>query len=405
MISFKSRMKTEEIDEFMELFDAFLLILRIKACVPGYVERFGLFFDMESSACSSNFVHLVIIFILLQIYFLIYSVLNFLYQLFGKIYRRIYELCPYFVHKIYIFGETDRHTDSVKKLKKELEGRIKVIEFENGILDYEKLKKEIESETLEKKYGGNLEDLTEFWPPRCVVDATKSLDDDRLLEYGIIPFTFDGEEFSVFNDTINQKLQKLKSKGKLGNIATPFTPKSNQNHNKAIFQMENTNSTSHSLFNKKNIMMKRQQSEVVSYQHNDSPNLNLFNKEKKSENIENIEEILEENDEENTNSLSRNMSKFKNRILRKKSIDNISSRRGIRMFSSSQSSNKINSEDESNIIEDDSSHFQVKEIPTLEFGIKANNRGNFKKKEGVSGGVWGFLKCCTRRYDGDFEKN
>jgi hypothetical protein len=53
-LSFKVKMSQDEVEEFMELFEAMVLILRAKACIPGYLETFSLFVDMEKSTFSSN---------------------------------------------------------------------------------------------------------------------------------------------------------------------------------------------------------------------------------------------------------------------------------------------------------------------------------------------------------------
>jgi hypothetical protein len=58
---------------------------------------------------------------------------------------------------------------------------------------------------LEEKYGGKFENLKEYWPPRCVLDATKTMDENSFLKYGLIPFTFNPVEYGTFYN--NQQMQ------------------------------------------------------------------------------------------------------------------------------------------------------------------------------------------------------
>lgn len=78
---------------------------------------------------------------------------------------------------------------------------IEFIEVDN--LDVGGMKKFIDGEVLEAKYNGDAKDLEEYWPPRCVQDATKTMDENSFLKYGIIPFTFNPVEYESFH--INQQ--------------------------------------------------------------------------------------------------------------------------------------------------------------------------------------------------------
>jgi len=53
-LSLKVKLRSDEVEEFMGLFESFVLILRAQACVPGFLETFSIFIDMEKSACSSS---------------------------------------------------------------------------------------------------------------------------------------------------------------------------------------------------------------------------------------------------------------------------------------------------------------------------------------------------------------
>lgn len=55
IISLKSKIGSSELDEFMLLVHALFFVMRLKACIPVYHERFSVFLDIEKSMCSVNF--------------------------------------------------------------------------------------------------------------------------------------------------------------------------------------------------------------------------------------------------------------------------------------------------------------------------------------------------------------
>jgi hypothetical protein len=54
-----------------------------------------------------------------------------------------------------------------------------------------------------------MDDLGEYWPPRCTEDATKTLDENSLLIYNIVPFTYSVAEFNSFSSSQNVKGKKM----------------------------------------------------------------------------------------------------------------------------------------------------------------------------------------------------
>jgi len=57
----RSKIRSNELDEFTELAIALLLIVRCKACIPGFHERFNLIIDFVNCNCSKSFVNDVMI--------------------------------------------------------------------------------------------------------------------------------------------------------------------------------------------------------------------------------------------------------------------------------------------------------------------------------------------------------
>lgn len=75
--------------------------------------------------------------------------------------------------------------------------------YEN--IEFDKLRLILDHNQLESKYGGDAEDLEEYWPPRCLGDATRTFDENSLIKHLIIPFTYSKEEFKSFCRTTNRK--------------------------------------------------------------------------------------------------------------------------------------------------------------------------------------------------------
>ena len=68
----------------------------------------------------------------------------------------------------------------------------------------------VDPEKVEKKYGGNLENLSDYWPPRYIGDATKTFDEEQMTQIGIIPFTYEKEEFETYQKMADAFKRSLK---------------------------------------------------------------------------------------------------------------------------------------------------------------------------------------------------
>jgi hypothetical protein len=51
-LSLRNRIRTEELDEFMELFEFYLISMRILACVPIYCEKISIWIDFKNATWS-----------------------------------------------------------------------------------------------------------------------------------------------------------------------------------------------------------------------------------------------------------------------------------------------------------------------------------------------------------------
>ena len=154
------------------------MLMRLKACVPIYKERFSIFLDLENSKCSPNFVS----------------------KFFPKLAEFLKYQMPYSVQNCYVFGDwkdtayaRDFLAFQAYLSKSQM---VTFIQLNSG--DSNLLSTYIDPDCVELRMGGKMEDLKEFWPPRCYDDATKTLDEHSFIKFGIIPFTFSDLEFQVF---------------------------------------------------------------------------------------------------------------------------------------------------------------------------------------------------------------
>lgn len=161
----------------MQLVHAMFFVMRLKACVPVYHERFSVYLDIEKSICSKSFIQ------------------RFLDSLseFLKIQM------PYCIQNFYIYGRTEQNHEDFVDFKNYL-SKENMIKF---VIGHDKDKSELENyldiSVIEKRMGGGMDDLTEYWPPRCYEDATKTLDENSLLTYNIVPFTYSNSEFLQYD--------------------------------------------------------------------------------------------------------------------------------------------------------------------------------------------------------------
>ena len=70
----------------------------------------------------------------------------------------------------------------------------------------------VDPDKIEKKYGGCLDNLADYWPPRYIGDATKTFDEEQMNQIGIVPFTYEKEEFESYQNTAD-RLKKAAKNG------------------------------------------------------------------------------------------------------------------------------------------------------------------------------------------------
>lgn len=78
--------------------------------------------------------------------------------------------------------------------------------------NHQKIQYFVDPTKVEKRFGGSASNLTDYWPPRSLLDATKTLDEETLKEHSIIPFLYEEEEYSTYVNVINHQ-SKLNNQG------------------------------------------------------------------------------------------------------------------------------------------------------------------------------------------------
>lgn len=117
---------------------------------------------------------------------------------------------------MYFYGVNEDYEIPLKLFEESIRHMMTVIHFpvnNNGKIEQKLIEEHFNCDFLEQKYGGNLKDLEEFWPPRCLEDATKTLDENSLNFNNIIPFTYNDAEFKSYSfDSINSIQNSKKSR-------------------------------------------------------------------------------------------------------------------------------------------------------------------------------------------------
>lgn len=116
---------------------------------------------------------------------------------------------PFCIDKVFVYYDDEDHREAVEKSFKE--GRPvmdKLVFQKKGNFETENY---FESRFLEQKLGGSHKNLKEYWPPRCIQDATKTLDENDLISFNVIPFTFNEIEIDMYRKTQDTDLSSIPS--------------------------------------------------------------------------------------------------------------------------------------------------------------------------------------------------
>ena len=57
--NFSQKIRSNELEEFFELIDMLVLIVRCKGCIPGHLEKMMIVIDLIDCACSKPFLKMV----------------------------------------------------------------------------------------------------------------------------------------------------------------------------------------------------------------------------------------------------------------------------------------------------------------------------------------------------------
>lgn len=104
---------------------------------------------------------------------------------------------PFAVDTFFVYKEEETRDNSavrsfIKNLKTTLTFEILDPKSKDSIREF------VDPSQIQVTYGGVLEDLKEFWPPRFLGNATHTLNEDDIQNMKLIPFTYDSEVFRAF---------------------------------------------------------------------------------------------------------------------------------------------------------------------------------------------------------------
>lgn len=164
---------------------------------------------------------------------------------------------PFCVSKVFVFYDNEDHVESFKANFKEARHiSEKIIYEKKGSFDTSGY---FEERFLEEKLGGTHKNLKEYWPPRCIQDATKTLDENDLISFNVIPFTFNEVEIDMYRKTQDTDMSSIPSfnRGKctLQNFLTFFL--ASRNINRVNLSSSISNLSDLDIFRRKNGLSKK----------------------------------------------------------------------------------------------------------------------------------------------------
>lgn len=170
VLSLRSPIRSKEIKDFWKVFLMLFMIFRTEACVPEYMESFGLIIDMKDNACSKKFLKKV-------------NFLSLNLKLFSLLSGFLMDVAPLIIKKIYFYGTGERDRPVVDEFIERLEGSVEIGGEREVDLDLKYL-------SLEEKFGGIKRNIVRLWPPTSFFQEEDVLDDECVMNIGIIPFSF-----------------------------------------------------------------------------------------------------------------------------------------------------------------------------------------------------------------------
>lgn len=175
-LTFNPKIASAELEEFLGLLKFIFLLVRNSTCVPGYQERFNIVLSFLDCRSSIPFIAnlLKALAFILEKYF------------------------PYCVNRVIFLGNLEKLGSEYREFKGSTAGKMcSVTHIPEAVMQKE-LRKYIDENQFEKKFGGAMENVVEFWPPRPHTPPGECLDEEMLGEKSCIPFYIYDEDFHRF---------------------------------------------------------------------------------------------------------------------------------------------------------------------------------------------------------------
>lgn len=173
-INLNPKIRSVELNEFMDLVKFVFLLVRNNACIPGYLERFNIILILSENQSSKSFViHLLdrLRYILVRTY-------------------------PFCVNRFIFVGNLGDLSDKFLEFKRKMNQFFEVLNISDSEMDI--LGDIIANDQLEQKFGGGKPNLVEYWPPIHHTPPQESIDDEDLGKLRIIPFYIYDEDYDNF---------------------------------------------------------------------------------------------------------------------------------------------------------------------------------------------------------------
>lgn len=170
------KIRSVELNEYVEFLRFILFLTHNLTCIPTYVERMNIIFNLVGNKSSKAF----------------------LLHLFDRLRYILVRTLPFTVNRFVIYGDISEIKEKVIEFKRKMASFCEVLVIEEDEKDA--LTEIIDENQLESKFGGSRPNLEEYWPPIHHTIPKDSIDDEDLGRLRTIPFFIYDEDYINFKN-------------------------------------------------------------------------------------------------------------------------------------------------------------------------------------------------------------
>lgn len=186
------KIRSVELNEFLDLVKFVLLLVRNNSCFPGYLERLNIILVLSENQSSKAFmVHLI-----------------------DKLRYMLVRTFPYCVNRFLFLGSIAEIQDKFNEFKRKMASFCEVVNIQDSEINI--LQDIISEDQLEVKFGGIKPNITEYWPPVHHTPPQDSIDDEDLGKLRVIPFLIYDEDYLAFKQNYIPGEIKIQGRNKIG---------------------------------------------------------------------------------------------------------------------------------------------------------------------------------------------